>query len=198
MKDHVHVVQFFLDLLRTHLDMDVQALAFCLLMAKDGYISEENIQNLIVQLNDIRLSLSLYVIDAKEINLNICFNKNARYFICNKNGRFVFASQNAMDSVFLALNWYDELKKIQCDLLSVNEEFLRRYCRTSGYQKKENELCVSLSSCRNELFIYCLGNGIIDHPILEDKEIHALVCDTCKYIVYVLIRYDKYLPWKLY
>lgn len=178
--------------------MDVQALAFCLLLAKDGYISEENIQNLIVQLNDIRLSLSLYVIDSEEVNLNLCFNKTTRHFICNKNGRYVFASQNAMDSVFLAFDWYDKLKKIQYDLLSVNEEFLRRYCRSSGYKEKENELCVLLTSCRTKLFISCLGNGIIDHPTLEDKEIHAFVCDTCKYIIYVLIKYNKYLRWKLY
>lgn len=181
--------------------MDVQALIICLLLTKDGYISEENIQNLIVQLNDIRLSLSLDIIYYKRVNLTLkklCSNKNTRHFICKRNGRYVFASQNAMGSVFLAFNWYNKIKKIQFDLLSINEEFFRRYCRTSGYEEKENELCFILRPCQTKLFISCLGNEIIDHPTLEDKETHALVRDTCKYVLDVLMKYKKYLRLKLY
>lgn len=103
-----------------------------------------------------------------------------------------------MHSVFLAFNWYNKIKKFQYDLLSVNEEFIRRYCRTSGYEEKENELCFILRPCQTKLFISCLGTEIIDHPTLEDKETHALVCDTCKYVLDVLMKYNKYLRLKLY
>lgn len=179
--------------------MDIQALAFCLLLAKDGYISEENIQNLMVQLNDIRLSLSLDIIYYKRVNLTLrrLCNKNTKHLICKRNGRYVFASQNAMDSVFLAFDWYNKIKQIQFNLLLVNEEFIRRYCRTSGYKKKEKELCFILRSCQTKRLISCLGNEIIEHPTLEDKDTHALVCDTCKYVSDVLIKCNKYLRLKL-
>lgn len=179
----MHSIMFFLaDLLRTYADEDFHAFIIGLLLAKDGFISRKNISDLINFLNNIRVSLSLDPL-AKcpdSVNLRQYLNNDTRHFICSRHGRISFISQNAMDSVVLAFKDLFKLKKIPFNLLLVNRRFLGRYSRTSGYKEKKNELCVYLSLCQTEQFLFCLGSGIIDHPVLEDKTTHAVVCKRCK------------------
>lgn len=168
--------------MKTYADEDFHAFIICLLLAKDEFISRNNISDLIDLLNSIRVSLSLVPVakNPESVNLGQYLNNDTRHFICSGNGCVSFISQNAMDSVFLAFKDLFKLKKIPFDLLLVNRRFLGRYCRTAEYREKKNELCVHLSSCQTEQFLFCLGSDIIDHPVLEDKTTHAIVCKRCK------------------
>lgn len=168
--------------MKKYTDEDFHAFIVCLLLAKDEFISRNNISDLIDLLNNIRVSLSLDPVagSSESLNLEQYLNNDARHFICSRNGRVLFISQNAMDSVFLAFKDLFKFKRILFDLLLVNRRFLVRYCRTAEYKEKKNELCVHLSSCQTKLFLFCLGPDIIDHPVLEDKTTHAIVCKRCK------------------
>lgn len=162
------------------MNFEIQAVLVCLLLAKDGFISNENMDSLIVLFNDIRLSLSLNVIDADDFHTKQFANENTKHFVSYIDGKIFFASQNAMDSVFLVFLDLFENENFQFDLLSVNDEFLRKYCRTAGYRKKPGELCFSLGSCQTKLFVIHLDFRIIDHPTIEDEETHGIVCEKCQ------------------
>lgn len=128
--------------MKKYTDEDFHAFIVCLLLAKDEFISRNNISDLIDLLNNIRVSLSLDPVagSSESLNLEQYLNNDARHFICSRNGCVSFISQNAMDSVFLAFKDLFKLKKILFDLLLVNRRFLVRYCRTAEYKEKKNEL----------------------------------------------------------